>query len=178
GSCDRDRDLAAATGVPDQPPGRDRDHGRDEHRDHRVAHVLREQRGQRVAALEPGGVGEPRDRLTEEVHAAVLTGSAARARVRPVPRPARVHGMRTRPASTSRRSTTRAMTTTAVTPASTSATIRRCRPFSNRYPRLVTPMRMPTVASEIVLTAATRSPASRTGPDSGSSTVQKRRAAP
>ena len=45
---------------------------------------------------------------------------------------------------------TRAMITTASTPAKTSGRILRCDPFVNRYPRFCTPIRAPTVASEIV----------------------------
>ncbi len=71
-----------------------------------------------------------------------------------------------------------AITITATTPANTSGTILRCRPFVKRYPKFWTPIRIPTVAREIVDTATTRSPARMTGPARGNSTAQKRRHAP
>src|SRR5690606_29858755 len=154
-----------------------RDSGRDDDRDEGVEQVLADREGKRQRAREPLGREDPRERVEEEVHPAPPTRSGIRSiGVRAVRRGA--HGMSSRPASTSSRSITSAITITATTPANTSTRMRRCSPFVNRYPRLSTPIRMPTVASAMVDTAVTRSPASTTGPASGNSTPQNRRHGP
>src|SRR5690606_9218855 len=138
-----------------EPPGESyRDGGRDDVRGGRAGQERRDRERERQGAREPLGREDPRERVEEEVHPAPPTRSGIRSiGVRAVRRGA--HGMSSRPASTSSRSITSAITITATTPANTSTRMRRCSPFVNRYPRLSTPIRMPTVASAMVDTAVT-----------------------
>src|SRR5690606_27189813 len=116
GARDRDGDLPAASGVADEPPDRDRDDGSDDHGRERVVHVLPEPQRERIEPFEPLWREDPQDRVDEEVHdvatSAMATRPAAFCRL--------VHGMRSRPSSTSNRSMASATSIVTTTPVSTS----------------------------------------------------------
>src|SRR5690606_35843943 len=158
-----DGEAFEPAGVADVQPDGHGDQRRDQHAERGVAEMLG------GAQRDPGRPG-PARRLGEP-----LEGSEEGVLVpgRPPSRP-RCQGISRRPSSASSASVSSARAAVATTPAAISATIPRRTPSTNSIPRLGTPSTPPTVTSEIVLTATTRTPPSSTGPASGSSTCQKR----